>query len=345
MTKFTPEQSIRVLVAEDYPPYRSLLVEALRSRPQFSIVEVADGGEAVRKAQEFSPGLILLDIGLPGLNGIEAARQIRRISPIPKIVFVTQERSIDIVEEAFAVGASAYVVKADAGRELMVAVDSVLRGEKYVSKTLERELTSTGIQGSGEIEAHHVFTPQDSPVQGDVRHHEVGFYSEDQLFIDDFARVSGNALKTGNVAIVVASESHQEQILGRLRAGGLDMRAAIDQGLYIPVDNREVVSAVMTDGLPDPARFHRLAESLLSKAESAVNGDRRRIVACGESAPVLWAQGNADGAVQLEHLWDEIARTDGLRISCGYSLSSFQGEIGDHVFGRICSEHSAFFSR
>jgi DNA-binding NarL/FixJ family response regulator len=125
--------SIRVLVVDDTEPFRRFVVTTLQARPELQVIgEVSDGLEAVRKAQELHPDLILLDIGLPGLNGIEAARQIRRLSPESKIVFVSQESSPDIVQEAFSLGARGYVVKMDAGGELLAAVDAVLRNEQFV---------------------------------------------------------------------------------------------------------------------------------------------------------------------------------------------------------------------
>jgi DNA-binding NarL/FixJ family response regulator len=95
---------------------------------------VSDGLEAVQKAEELKPDLIVLDIGLPTLNGIEVARQIRRLVPDSKILFLSQESSADVVREALSLGALGYVVKAHAGTELLAAVQAVLQGNQFVSK-------------------------------------------------------------------------------------------------------------------------------------------------------------------------------------------------------------------
>jgi DNA-binding NarL/FixJ family response regulator len=100
------------------------------------IGEVSDGVEAIRKAEELRPDLILLDIGLPTLNGIEAARQIRRLVQECKIVFLSQESSADVVQEAFRLGAMGYVVKTDARSDLLTAMSAVLRGETFASSRL-----------------------------------------------------------------------------------------------------------------------------------------------------------------------------------------------------------------
>jgi|SRR5208282_5324954 len=125
---------LRVLVGEDYLPFRRFICSVLERTPNLQVIGEASAGiEAVRKAEELQPNLILLDIGLPTLNGIEAARQIRKLSPESKIIFVSQESSADIVKEAFRVGASAYVVKTKAQIDLPAAVDAVLGGRQFVS--------------------------------------------------------------------------------------------------------------------------------------------------------------------------------------------------------------------
>jgi DNA-binding NarL/FixJ family response regulator len=129
--------SIRVLVVEDSEPFRKFVCSTVGKRSELQIVgEVSDGLEAVKKAEELQPDLILLDIGLPTLGGIEAARRIREFSPESRILFVSQETSADVVQGAFAEGAKGYVVKTDARRELLTAVDAVLRGEQFVSRRL-----------------------------------------------------------------------------------------------------------------------------------------------------------------------------------------------------------------
>ena len=118
---------VRVLVVDDYEPFRQFVCSTLRKRPELQVVgEASDGPEAVHKAEELQPDLIVLDIGLPILNGIEAARRIRKLSPESKIVFISQESSADVVQEALALGALGYVVKAHAGSELLAAVGAVL---------------------------------------------------------------------------------------------------------------------------------------------------------------------------------------------------------------------------
>jgi DNA-binding NarL/FixJ family response regulator len=129
--------SIRVLVVEDYLPFRRYLCSALRRRPSLEIIgETGDGLEAVQKAKELRPDLILLDVGLPTLNGIEVARRVCMFSPESRILFVSQETSVYLVREALSLGAMGYVVKARAANELLEAVESVCRGRLFISSAL-----------------------------------------------------------------------------------------------------------------------------------------------------------------------------------------------------------------
>jgi len=118
----------------------------LQTRPELSVVaEAGDGLEAVQKAQDLRPDLILLDVGLPTLNGLEAAHRIRQVAPDARIIFLTQNSDRDVVRAALRAGAQGYVLKADAGRELLAAVAGILSGGDFVS---------SGIKGgnSGETE-------------------------------------------------------------------------------------------------------------------------------------------------------------------------------------------------
>jgi DNA-binding NarL/FixJ family response regulator len=127
--------SSRVLVVEDSEPFRKFICSTLGKRPELQIVgEVTDGLQAVQTAEELQLDLIVLDIGLPSLNGIEVARRICNISTACKILFVSQESSADVVQEALGTGAHGYIVKTDAGSELVEGVNTVLGGDQFVGR-------------------------------------------------------------------------------------------------------------------------------------------------------------------------------------------------------------------
>jgi DNA-binding NarL/FixJ family response regulator len=131
------EVSVRILLADDFEPFLRFIASTLRNEPGFQIVgEALDGREAVQKAGELKPDLIVLDIDLPKLNGIEAARQIRSVSADSKILFLTGDNDPQIAQVALDTGACGYVVKLYAAAELLPAVKAVLLGKRYVSKQL-----------------------------------------------------------------------------------------------------------------------------------------------------------------------------------------------------------------
>ena len=129
--------TISVLLVDDFVQFRAAVSTLLRKKPELQIVaEASDGIEAVEQSRQLQPDLILLDIGLPKLNGIAAAQQIREVAPQSKIIFVTQETSADIMKEAIGLGGMGYVVKAKVESELLKAIDRVLEGKQFIGSGL-----------------------------------------------------------------------------------------------------------------------------------------------------------------------------------------------------------------
>src|SRR5258705_8509817 len=113
---------MRVLVVEDFAPFLQVIRSTLAERPDVQVIgEVADGLEGVQRTELLEPDLVLLDIGLPTLNGIEAARQIRKLAPKSKIIFLSQESSPEVVQEALKLGAWGYVLKTRVASDLLSA--------------------------------------------------------------------------------------------------------------------------------------------------------------------------------------------------------------------------------
>lgn len=126
--------SVRILVVDDYEPWRRYVASKLQKQPELQVIcEASDGPEAVKQTEKLQPDLILLDIGLPKLNGIEVARQVRQLAPRSKILVVSQGSFPDVVHEALSLGALGYLDKSDAGSELLPAVNAVIQGRQFVS--------------------------------------------------------------------------------------------------------------------------------------------------------------------------------------------------------------------
>ena len=137
-------QVLQILIVEDFEPFRSFVTSLLEGKSGLRVLcQVRDGLQAVKRAQELSPDLILLDIGLPGLSGIEAVGQILKFIPESEAVFLTQETFGEVVREALNVGACGYVVKSRAGGELLGAIEAVLHGGRFISSGLDGHESAT----------------------------------------------------------------------------------------------------------------------------------------------------------------------------------------------------------
>ena len=251
-----------VLIVDDYEPWRRFLRLTLGVQEQLQIVaEVTDGPEAVQKAEELQPDLILLDIGLPTLNGIEAARRIREISPNSKILFTSENRSPDIAREALSTGAGGYVVKSDAGGELLHAIKTVLGGKRFVSASL---VAKNLIDPKEEQVRYHRHVDSPGKADGKATHrHKVNFFRDDSAFVDGLSGFIGAILRSGSPAVVLATESHRLCVVRKLSQEDVDMGAAIAGKLFTTLD--------VADSLP----MFRLAEHLTEEAVNASGGNLR----------------------------------------------------------------------
>lgn len=127
----------RILVVDDNEVVRRAICLLLSSDPGLDVIcQTADGEQAVLKAEELEPDLVLLDISLPGISGIEAARRISGVSPNSYIIFLSQHESLQMVEDALHVGGHGYVAKMDAGSELLKAIRAVSEGKRFVSQRI-----------------------------------------------------------------------------------------------------------------------------------------------------------------------------------------------------------------
>lgn len=132
------EPPFRILIVEDFEPWRRFIVELLEQNPEWQIVgEASDGEEGLQKTKQLHPDLILLDVGLPKLNGFQVANSIPTSASKPKILFLSENSSPDLVEGAFNAGAQGYVVKSDAGFDLLPAMRAVLNGHRFVGRRFE----------------------------------------------------------------------------------------------------------------------------------------------------------------------------------------------------------------
>src|ERR1700687_1699388 len=170
--------------------------------------------------------------------------------------------------------------------------------------------------------------------------HIVHFYVDDSSFLDGLSRSIATALDAGESAVAIATKAPGDGLARRLRAAGLDIARAIETGRYIPLDAEETLSKFMLEGWPDAARFSELVGGVMERAKSAAQGADRRVFAFGEMVALLWAEGKSGSALQLERLWNELAKRHSFTLRCAYPMTAFDREEHGGAFLKICAEHS-----
>jgi DNA-binding NarL/FixJ family response regulator len=295
---------LRILVVEDHAPFRDLICTALRQEAGFDIIEAADGLESVQKAEALQPDLILLDINLPKIHGFEVAKQVRRLAPDARVLFMSQETAPDIVQKALGLGAG-YILKMSAAADLLPAIDAVLAGRRFVSRDVAFD------------------APADTSVP---RRHEILFCSDEEAVVDDFTRYLATALNAADAAIILATQSHQALLLLELRAQGVNIEGAIARGTCLLFDADVALS---------PVRFLEAIDTVRAAAAKAGKANPR-VAFCGERAGRLWAAGRTAEAVELEQFCGDLP--DDVDILCAYPVPYTED---NQALTRICAEHTA----
>src|SRR5688572_14095594 len=187
--------SVRTLVVDDFAPIRRMVCSTLEQSAGFQLVgEAQDGLEAVERATDLQPELILMDIGLPSLNGIQAARRIRDRNPKTKILFVSHEElSHSIFRAISAVEALGFVHKLHLHRDLPLALEMALGNRRFVSGRADECCGSMDSVG-----------------------HAIQFYSSEAVFVESLAGFFGTALLKGRAAIAMATGAHLDSLARRL---------------------------------------------------------------------------------------------------------------------------------
>ena len=327
LPRFTPlhqvndmkDAPIRVLVVDDFEKVRQFLCSKIAKRPSFMVVgQAGNGVEAIAQAKQLQPDIVLLDVGLPKLDGIKAARQIASCSPGSHIIYISANRELEIVEACLQAGGRGYVLKSDLENDFWPAVEAALRGDTFLSSSV---------------------SAADRPARQEKSsgHHMVVCLNHAAL-VAQYAAWVAPALKRGSPVIVVADEAHQRGVQNVLREHGLDVEAAIRGREYRYLNPSKALAEVMKAGMPDPSRLSALVQDLI-QGKVQPEGPQVRVVA-GEMSPQLLAEGKVEAAIELEKLWEELTAQYALHTLCGYLTEHFDDKQPE-LLQEFTAHHSA----
>jgi MEDS: MEthanogen/methylotroph, DcmR Sensory domain len=182
--------------------------------------------------------------------------------------------------------------------------------------------------------------PQPNWLELDRSPHALQFYSGDSFLLDSLARFISTALEDGNSVFVLATPMHMDGIGERLNAQGVDTNTAARKGRYVTVDALQVLAHLTVNGELSRARFDEFIREVFMPLEAAAESKPKLVAVCGEVVSLLWAEGKAEAAIELEHFWNELAERVCCRLRCFYPIASFPDPVQNELFLKLCAEHA-----
>ena len=170
--------------------------------------------------------------------------------------------------------------------------------------------------------------------------HALYFYKEDGVLLADLGRFIGSALAAGDAAVVVATQAHRDGLASLLSSRGLDVDRASKQGRFIALDAAETLSKFRVDGQLNRALFNDVIGRVILQAKSAVPGQELSVAVFGEMVALLWADGEFETAVQLEQLWNDLAKSLEFSLCCAYPMNSFCRDEDAQWFEKVDQAHT-----
>jgi hypothetical protein len=178
----------------------------------------------------------------------------------------------------------------------------------------------------------HAFAPEP--------HHEhcVQFYRDDRGLIKTVSRFVRDGLGAGQPIVIIATAEHRADLTARLLEDGVPRDFFERSGSLWLLDAREVLETFMDGPMPDPDRFRTVVGDLIAVARSAGGGGTVR--AFGEMVDILWKDGNPEGAIRLECLWNTLAASEHFSLLCGYAMGNFYNVTNGFDIGDVCHVHA-----
>lgn len=307
--------ALRVLLADDHSEMLKAASSVLQERCEI-VSAVSDGLQAVDEALRLHPDVVVLDITMPGLDGFQAARELRRRGSQAKVVFLSLHEGDEFVATGFRSGGQGFVPKHRLPTDLQSAVEHVLAGRVFVPSL--SSLSAVAPRGG----------------------HAVMFYSRRNAWSDEAAGLVRVALTRGDTVAVFAPEVTRMDIAKRLATHGFDTTQAVADGRYAAADAAETLEQITHNGQPDRQRIAAVVGDL-ERTRLAASGPGSRLTVVGEFA-ACQRPDQRDEVMGIERLWNELAGERAFLTVCGYSMDFCRQGNGDgQPWSTMCGEHWA----
>jgi two-component system, NarL family, response regulator NreC len=315
---FTPDTSRvdprpNILLADNHAQFLEIVTRLLAD--DFNVVGAAsDGRQAVDLSLRLDPDVAILDIGMPGLDGFQTLKELRRAGSRAKVIMLTMYESDAYVAAAINSGAQGYVLKNRIYSNLISAIDHAIAGRFFVPS-----LTSVPVGERG---------------------HAVQFHMKDRHFLDEVSRFVGGMLRSGELVVVAATEETRTGLAQRLVERGIDVAAIAAQGQYVVSDADESLAQFMRNGHPDPDLVAGIVSDL-DRLRVSSRGPHSRLTLFGEMAVSLCRDGNIEAVVEVENIWSDLTRHLPFLTVCSYPGECFQHPKSRQFFPDVCAVHHA----
>jgi len=334
------------MVVMDSQKYENLIAPSLKAKPNWHVEHVvSDALEAVWLVKRLQPDLVLLDIDLPRMNGIKAARRIASVAPLVRTICFSYEFSAGLAREVLRLGAWGFLVTERIPRDLVAAIEAVLQGRHFI----DRKCHDVNSRDSGPIvlDRKDIYATLSLPSpQRNLTppSHECFFYTEDSILLKRVSQFLESALTVGHSVVVCSTQSLREELRNVLESRGLDIKVLIEQGKYANIDASEILSNYVHGNAIQSRDLREHLGHLATRSADAASGPRPRVAFYQECALQLWAQGKEEATIQVEQLFQELAGAHDVDLLCAYSLAYVHGDEDSHSIQRICAQHSTVSS-
>jgi len=325
------ERLPRVLLADDHPAL--LRTAAGMLAPYFEIVAAVNNGKtALEETARANPDLVLLDIRMPEIDGIRAARELKRRQAGTEVVFLTAQEDDDYISEALAAGARGYILKRRMQSDLLIGLNVVRAGHFFISP--------------------HAFIGHSNEEQGKPNEephwsagHVMGFYLDEGAFINRVSEVACSSLAEDKVVIMFLRRAQLTYVSRRLAASGIDVDGAIAWGGYRPFSIEGIASMLMRNGELDVTNFLVFFDPVFDHAARAARKKCSEVIVLGNLSSAFLDFGyDRMNAFRVEGLWNQLAQKHSCTIHCGCLVERLVAKNSREALARICEAHSNVIS-